>query len=62
MKTYLIVPIEQKDEVKSLGAKWDPARKAWFVPDGVDLSVFLVWVPGLPKISRKVAAVLGSRT
>jgi len=62
MKTYLEVPIEEKDRAKSLGARWDPARVAWFVPDGVDLTPFLEWVPGLPKVTRKVRRVLGSRT
>jgi hypothetical protein len=58
MKTYLAVPIEQKDRAKNLGARWDPARKAWFVPDGTDLAAFLQWVPGMPKLSRKVRRVL----
>lgn len=62
LKTYLAVPIEEKDQAKNLGARWDAARRAWFVPDGVDLSPFLEWVPGLPKVSRKVAAVIRSRT
>ena len=29
---YLTVPFAQKDEAKGLGAKWDPARKLWYVP------------------------------
>ena len=62
MKTYLQVPFDKRHRAKDLGARWDLARCAWFVPDGIDLTPFLEWVPGLPKITRKVVRVLGSRT
>lgn len=39
----LAVPYEQKDTVKSLGARWDPHKKVWFVPDGVDPTPFGRW-------------------
>ena len=29
-KTYLLVPYDQKDYAKSLGAKWDPTKKKWY--------------------------------
>lgn len=32
----LNVPYEEKDAAKALGAKWDPARKTWFIPNGLD--------------------------
>ncbi|MDD2535650.1 MAG: DUF5710 domain-containing protein, partial [Macromonas bipunctata] len=35
--TYLITLYQDKDAVKSLGARWDPARRQWYVPDGLDL-------------------------
>jgi hypothetical protein len=47
MTTYLKVPYEEKDHAKSLGAKWDPARKVWFIPDGKDVSLFAKWMPSL---------------
>jgi ribonuclease HI len=31
VKTYLNVPYSKKDEVKALGAKWDPINKKWFI-------------------------------
>jgi len=31
VKTYLNVPYAKKDEVKTLGAKWDPTIKKWFI-------------------------------
>jgi len=30
---YLHVPFEQKDDAKSMGAKWDPEKKLWYAPD-----------------------------
>lgn len=30
-KIYLVVPFANKDEVKSLGAKWDPEKKKWYI-------------------------------
>jgi ribonuclease HI len=32
-RIYLNVPFEEKDHVKSLGAKWDPTKKKWWVQD-----------------------------
>lgn len=29
---YLNVPFEEKEQAKALGARWDSARKMWFVP------------------------------
>lgn len=34
MKTYLSVPFSEKEEAKSLGAKWDPEKKQWYAPYG----------------------------
>jgi hypothetical protein len=41
---YLTVPFAQKDEAKGLGARWDPARKRWYVPEGIDQGPFQRWV------------------
>lgn len=43
--TYLITPYKEKDLVKSLGARWDPARRQWYVPQGLDLTPFAAWLP-----------------
>ena len=32
-RIYLNVPFEEKDHVKSLGAKWDPVKKKWGVSE-----------------------------
>lgn len=31
-KAFLNVPFERKDEVKALGAKWDPEHRGWWLP------------------------------
>lgn len=45
MKTYLKVPFSEKDEARKLGAKWDSARKTWFVENVENLASFLKWIP-----------------
>ncbi len=57
MKVELQVPFEEKFEAQSLGAKWDPARRVWFVPDGFDAVKFLRWMPRV-KLNKKVRRVL----
>lgn len=32
-RVYLVVPFKEKDEAKSLGAKWDKSAKSWYVQD-----------------------------
>lgn len=42
-KTFLHVPMADKDEVKELGARWDKNAKAWFAPPSTDLEPFSDW-------------------
>jgi predicted RNA-binding Zn-ribbon protein involved in translation (DUF1610 family) len=46
-RTYLTTKYSDKDEVKSLGARWDPEAKQWYVAPAVDLSAFSRWLPKL---------------
>ncbi|WP_045223659.1 DUF5710 domain-containing protein [Methyloterricola oryzae] len=58
-KHYLEVPYAQKDQAKALGARWDPARKKWYVPGGIDLAAFSAWMPagaGTPDVDHSPAA------
>jgi hypothetical protein len=41
----LNVPFHEKDEAKALGARWDPQRRLWYVPDNIDSSPLLKWIP-----------------
>ena len=47
----LKVPYAEKDEAKALGARWNPARKSWYVPDGKDPAPFARWLAGGADVS-----------
>jgi hypothetical protein len=47
MRVDLVVPFEEKEQAKSKGARWDPARKTWYVIDPAELHVFGRWIPGI---------------
>ena len=40
----LKVPFNEKDQAKSLGARWNAEAKLWYVPQGVDAAPFEKWV------------------
>ena len=44
MRTDLNVPFAEKDDAKALGARWDPAAKIWYVPDGMSTEPFTKWL------------------
>ena len=48
----LEVPFAEKDEAKSLGARWDPANRTWYVPAGLDPAAFRRWLPGATEEGR----------
>lgn len=58
MMTFLNVPYAEKDEARALGARWNPGRKRWYVPDGVALDPFQKWMAkdGDPKPGRSDSA------
>lgn len=43
---YLEVPYQDKDLAKQQGARWDPLKRKWYLPDPgqVDLSLFSQWL------------------
>jgi hypothetical protein len=55
---FLNVPYAEKDQARELGARWNPTRKRWYVPDGVALEPFERW---LPKDGEPPAAGTGGR-
>jgi putative DNA primase/helicase len=55
-RTYLAVPYAEKDDAKQLGAKWDRAEKAWYVPAGMDLESFTPWMPAKGSVHIAVEA------
>ena len=44
MRVDLHVPFSQKDLAKSKGARWDAARKTWYVIDPLDIRTFALWM------------------
>lgn len=34
----LKIPLSEKDEAKSLVARWDPRLKTWYIPEGADIA------------------------
>lgn len=40
----LTVPIHEKDDAKTLGARWNAEKRIWFVPAGVDTTPFAKWI------------------
>jgi exodeoxyribonuclease VII large subunit len=45
-RTYLKVPVPQKDAAKALGARWDATVSSWYVPESVDVAPFATWLSG----------------
>jgi hypothetical protein len=41
---FLNVPYAEKDQARELGARWNPTRKRWYVPDGVAPEPFERWL------------------
>lgn len=56
-KIYLDVPYKDKDEAKSLGAKWDRQERAWFVPADSDMTAFSKWTTTEPVAKKESPAV-----
>ncbi len=44
----LKVPFNEKDQAKSLGARWNAESKHWYVPQGVEAAPFEKWFTNSP--------------
>jgi hypothetical protein len=47
MRINLVTPFAEKDAVKTLGARWDAAKKCWYIVDIADLAPFARWIPNM---------------
>jgi hypothetical protein len=45
MRINLNCPFADKEKAKHLGARWDVARRVWYVVDPDDLRPFMQWLP-----------------
>src|SRR5699024_10130548 len=52
--TFLNVPFREKDEAKALGARWNPERRLWYVPAGLEVSPFQRWLPATQQTQSSV--------
>ena len=52
----LKVPFNEKDQAKSLGARWNAEAKLWYVPQGVDAAPFEKWLSSAPNAAPTQAA------
>lgn len=57
MRINLKVPFAQKEAAKELGARWDAARKIWYVVDPECLEVFSDWMPEQESPSATAGAI-----
>ena len=51
MRFYLNVPFEEKNEAKTLGARWDPVNRKWYFTQPEKYELFLRWMPETEKVS-----------
>ena len=62
-KIYLNVSYAEKDDVKILGARWDPAKKKWYAPIGMDIELFSKWqIESSVSVSKVNKVELGTVT
>lgn len=47
MRINLVTPFHEKNAVKALGARWDAAKKCWYIVDVADLTPFSRWIPNM---------------
>ena len=52
----LKVPFNEKDQAKSLGARWNAEAKLWYVPEGVDATPFEKWLSSSPNAAPTQSA------
>lgn len=57
MRVDLKVPFAQKEAAKDLGARWDAARKIWYVTDPECIEWFSDW---MPEVQSDTAKATGS--
>lgn len=54
MRINLVTPFAEKDAAKALGARWDAAKKCWYVVDVADLTPFSRWIPNMEAAMENV--------
>ena len=58
----LVTPFAEKDAVKALEARWDAAKKVWYITDVADLTPFMRWIPDMEVAMGKSGGSAGQVT
>ena len=61
MRINLTTPFAEKNQVKALGARWDAAKKLWYIENVADLEPFRRWIAhGHPRetVQKRQAAMV----
>lgn len=61
-REYIVVPWEEHDEVRKLGAKFDPGAKAWYLPESLSEEARAKLERWRPKSYRERQAMLSRET
>jgi Domain of unknown function (DUF5710) len=56
----LKVPFNEKDQAKSLGARWNAEAKLWYVPQGVEAAPFEKWLSSAHNVEQNPAPNMAS--
>ena len=56
MRINLKTPFADKEAAKALGARWDGAKKIWYITDVADLTPFMRWIPDLAAASAPASS------
>ena len=59
-RVYLDVPFKEKDEAKSLGARWDRRERSWFIPADADSSPFEKWLNKATSLEQGLSQAKGN--
>ena len=60
-RQYINVPYKERDEAKSLGARWDRQQQSWYVPPGTDAAPFAKWAQGAATAAVKPRSAQSAR-
>lgn len=55
MRINLVTPFAEKDAAKALGARWDSAKKTWYITDVADLTPFQRWISNMVAATANAA-------
>ncbi len=52
-RVYLVVPFDEREQAHRMGAHWDEAAGAWYVPASSDLRAVQAWLSGADQLKNQ---------